>query len=130
MKTFSYLGDTLRLQLSYTSGVFLGMGNSLPDFIRHSIFTIGTCLILFGALLFVLLSKSSTFSFILALSLVIAGRVGNLIDRILYSGAVVDYLNVGIGTLRTGIFNVADVAIMGGAALLISTTLSKYKEYR
>ena len=50
---------------------------------------------------------------------------GNLIDRILHDGTVVDFLNFGIGSLRTGIFNVADVAIMGGAALLIFTALSK-----
>jgi lipoprotein signal peptidase len=28
-------------------------------------------------------------------------------------------MNVGIGWLRTGVFNVADVAIMAGAALLV-----------
>jgi signal peptidase II len=31
---------------------------------------------------------------------------------------VTDFINVGIGPLRTGIFNVADVAIMLGAALV------------
>lgn len=130
MKTFSYVGDTLRLQLSYNQGAFLSMGHSLPAFLRHSIFTVGTCLILFGALLFALLFKPGTFSLILALSLFIAGGVGNLVDRILHDGTVVDFLNVGIGPLRTGIFNVADVAIMGGAALLFFTTLRKQKTNR
>lgn len=32
---------------------------------------------------------------------------------------VIDFMNVGIGALRTGIFNVADVAIMLGAAILV-----------
>jgi signal peptidase II len=130
MKTFSYLGDTLRLQLSYNRGAFLSMGHSLPDFLRHSIFTVGTCFILLGGLIFALSSKSSTFYMILAISLFIAGGVGNLIDRILRDGTVVDFLNVGIGPLRTGIFNIADVAIMGGAALLFFTTLRKQKENR
>jgi signal peptidase II len=130
MKTFSYIGDTLRLQLSCNRGAFLSMGHSLPDFLRHSIFTVGTGLILFGALLFALLSKPGTFSLILALSLFIAGGVGNLIDRILHDGTVVDFLNVGIGPLRTGIFNVADVAIMGGTALLFFTTLRKQEVNR
>jgi len=31
----------------------------------------------------------------------------------------VDFLNVGVGPVRTGIFNVADVAIMLGAAVLL-----------
>ena len=33
-------------------------------------------------------------------------------------GGVTDFLNIGIGSLRTGIFNVADVWIMLGAGLL------------
>jgi signal peptidase II len=32
---------------------------------------------------------------------------------------VIDFMNVGIGGLRTGIFNVADMAIMLGAAILV-----------
>ena len=42
------------------------------------------------------------------------GGVGNLIDRVLFENGVIDFLNVGIGNLRTGIFNVADMAIMTG----------------
>ena len=51
------------------------------------------------------------------LTLLIAGGLGNLIDRLVY-GYVTDFLNVGIGSLRTGIFNVADMAIMLGVGLL------------
>jgi signal peptidase II len=130
METLSYLGDTFRLQLSYNRGAFLSMGDSLPDFLRHSIFTVGACFLLLGAFVFAFSSKSGTFSEILAISLFIAGGIGNLIDRILHNGIVVDFLNVGIGPLRTGIFNVADVAIMGGAVLLFFTSLRKQKENR
>ena len=38
-------------------------------------------------------------------------------------GFVVDFLNVGVGPVRTGIFNVADVAIMAGAALMLIAEL-------
>lgn len=129
-ETFSYLGDTLRLQLSYNRGAFLSMGHSLPDNLRHSLFTVGTFCILLGSLIFVLLSKSGSFSMVLAISLFVAGGVGNLIDRILHDGTVVDFLNVGIGSLRTGIFNIADVAIMVGAFLLFFTTYSKQRKNR
>jgi signal peptidase II len=37
-----------------------------------------------------------------------SGGVGNIIDRILY-GEVRDFLNIGIGSVRTGIFNAADI---------------------
>ena len=49
-----------------------------------------------------------------AIALIVGGGVSNLIDRLRYGGYVVDFLNVGIGSLRTGIFNVADMAIMVG----------------
>ena len=45
-----------------------------------------------------------------------------MIDRLLNEGRVTDFLNVGIGTLRTGIFNPADMAILAGALLLVLKT--------
>ena len=57
-----------------------------------------------------------------AFALFIAGGVSNWFDRV-SDGRVVDFMNVGIGWLRTGIFNVADVAIMLGAALFVLAEL-------
>jgi signal peptidase II len=56
--------------------------------------------------------------FALALSLVLAGAVGNLIDRILV-GAVIDFLDFHAFGYHWPAFNVADSAITCGAALLI-----------
>jgi signal peptidase II len=56
---------------------------------------------------------------IVSLSLICGGGFGNLIDRLRYDGYVMDFLNIGIGPIRTGIFNVADVALMAGIALLV-----------
>ena len=50
------------------------------------------------------------------LAIFVAGGLSNWIDRLL-RGSVVDFLNVGIGPWRTGVFNVADVAILAGAVL-------------
>jgi signal peptidase II len=55
---------------------------------------------------------------LLGLTLFVAGGASNWIDRLI-GGFVVDFLNVGVGPVRTGIFNVADVAIMAGAALML-----------
>jgi len=130
MKTLSYLDDSLRLQLTYNRGAFLSLGHSLPDVLRYSIFTVGICLMLLGALVFVLTTKSGTFSVVLAISLFVAGGVGNLIDRIMHDGSVVDFLNVGVGPLRTGIFNIADVAIMGGAIILFFSAIRMQRQNR
>lgn len=55
---------------------------------------------------------------VLGLVLFVAGGSSNWVDRIA-RGSVVDFLNVGIGPLRTGVFNVADLAIMFGAGLFV-----------
>jgi signal peptidase II len=54
----------------------------------------------------------------LALTLVVAGAVGNLVDRVV-AGAVVDFVDVYWGTWHFWAFNVADSCISIGAVLLI-----------
>ena len=58
------------------------------------------------------------------LLLFLAGGVSNLIDRVTL-GRVIDFLSVGIGQLRTGIFNVADMAIIAGVVILIAEGIRK-----
>jgi signal peptidase II len=60
----------------------------------------------------------------LGLALFVAGGASNWIDRVA-RGSVVDFLNVGVGPVRTGVFNVADVAIMLGAGVVVLATVSK-----
>jgi signal peptidase II len=117
----------VRLQLTFNQGAFLSLGASLPDALRRSIFTMGTGLLLIGALIFALFSNAGAFSVVLAVSLFVAGGIGNLMDRIFHGGSVVDFFNVGVGPLRTGIFNIADVAIMGGVLVLIFFVCCKQK---
>ncbi len=52
-----------------------------------------------------------------AFGLILGGAVGNLVDRV-FLGAVVDFINIGIGDLRWPYFNVADSAITIGVATL------------
>lgn len=122
-EVLSYAGDTLRLQYAENSGAFLSLGASLPEVWRQWIFTILTGMFLLGLLVYLLANKTLTRFSLTCLSLVCAGGIGNLIDRIAYDGRVVDFLNVGIGPLRTGIFNVADMAITFGALLLLLESL-------
>ena len=64
--------------------------------------------------------------FCLALSLVLGGALGNLIDRVRY-GYVVDFLDFYYAGWHFPAFNVADSAITLGAALLILDSLRKKK---
>lgn len=54
----------------------------------------------------------------IAISLVSAGALGNLIDRVRHQYGVVDFIDVGIGAARWPTFNVADMAVSVGAILL------------
>jgi signal peptidase II len=124
---YSYAGDTIRLQYAENTGAFLSLGASLPEPLRQLIFTVLVGVFLVGLIAFLLLSRELTPFAVNCLALVAAGGVSNLIDRIAYDGRVIDFLNVGIGPLRTGIFNLADMAITFGTLLLLIGNLRAAK---
>jgi signal peptidase II len=67
--------------------------------------------------------------FCLALSLLLGGAVGNVVDRVLYSH-VIDFLDFYYGTWHFPAFNVADSAITIGACLLILDELLRVRRAR
>ena len=122
-EVLSFAHDTFRLQYAENRGAFLSMGSSLPESVRGPLFTVGIGAVVFGMLAYLLFVPTLPHATTVALSLIAGGGLSNLIDRIAYGGYVVDFLNIGLGGLRTGIFNVADVAIMVGAISLIVRNL-------
>ena len=121
--TMSFLWDTFRLQYSLNTGAMLSLGANLSDGVRALIFTYGVGLFLIILAIYTIFKQHPPLTTI-ALSLFLGGGIGNLIDRY-FQGYVVDFLNVGIGWLRTGIFNVADMAVMLGFGILIFTQFSE-----
>jgi signal peptidase II len=121
--TRSYLGDTVRLGYAENLGGFLSLGAGLPEGVRTGVFTVATGLVLLMLVAVAIRGRWSGLR-LAALVLFVAGGASNWIDRVL-RGSVVDFLNVGLGSLRTGIFNVADMAIMLGVALLLLAELRK-----
>lgn len=117
--TESLFSDSLRLQLTENPGSFLSLGASLPEHLRFTLFTATVAVILVGLVCAALFARRLNTARFVALALVAGGGISNLIDRLLYDGRVTDFLNVGIGSLRTGIFNLADMAILAGALLLV-----------
>ena len=67
--------------------------------------------------------------FCLALSLLLGGAVGNVVDRVLYSH-VIDFLDFYYGNWHFPAFNVADSAITMGACLLILDELLRVRRAR
>jgi signal peptidase II len=118
-RALTFLGDTFRLDLSYNAGAFLGLGSGMPDDVRSIVFSVGVACVLLGLLAYALFSNSEPPAARTALALVFGGGASNLIDRFVFDGHVTDFLNVGIGSLRTGIFNIADMAISAGVVYLL-----------
>jgi signal peptidase II len=115
----AFCGGALRLEYAENPGAFLSLGQDWPPVARLVLLTVmnGLLMATIAGVLVVRWNMSGkTF---LACALLLSGGVGNLIDRVRLDGLVVDFLNLGIGPLRTGIFNVADVAISLGAVGLI-----------
>jgi signal peptidase II len=115
----SYFDDIFRLQYMENKGAFLSLGAALPEGLRFWLLIALTGIAVAGMLVFLLLKRSLRLSFVIAISFIIGGGVGNLIDRILNNGAVIDFMNIGVGRLRTGIFNIADLPIMIGIGMLM-----------
>lgn len=113
-----FLNNLFRLEYAENTGAFLGMGSSLPDWQRYLVLTIFSSAILVGLVVFLLIKKDLSRLDLYGYGLILAGGVSNMIDRI-RAGVVIDFMNMGIGDLRTGIFNIADVAIMGGLVLVL-----------
>ena len=124
----SFAGDTFRFQYAENTGAFLSFGSSLPEPWRHILLTILVGFFLMGLLAYLIFSRTLPWHYTASLSLVCGGGLSNLIDRLAYDGRVVDFLNTGIGSVRTGIFNVADMAITAGVILLLADSLRKTPE--
>lgn len=121
----SFLANTVRLEYAENNGGFLSIGSSLNDPLRFAIFTIATAIILI-VLPVVTFKNRGSDGQIAAISLAVAGGASNLLDRIT-QGTVVDFVSVGVGSVRTGIFNVADVAIFAGMLMLLVSRSSRIK---
>jgi signal peptidase II len=113
----SFLGDTFRLEYVENAGAFLALGAEWPPVVRRALFTYGSGLVMFGMVAVAVRFRWSGLALV-GVSLYLAGGMSNLADRVA-RGSVIDFMNVGLGPLRTGIFNVADMAILLGVGLLV-----------
>ncbi len=107
------LGDFLRLAYVRNPGAAMGLAlGGRPFLISVSIAA--------TILLIVLYRRTSADQPVRrgAMAAIAGGAVGNLVDRIFYDGLVVDFIDVGLGSHRFWTFNVADMGVTVGGALL------------
>ena len=116
------IGEYVRLTYIYNPGAAFGI--HLGEYSR--IIFLVLSLVALGALIGMYwFTPAADRTRLIAISLICGGAVGNLIDRIRSESGVVDFIDVGVGTVRWPVFNIADMAVTAGAIVL---ALSLWKE--
>ncbi len=110
------IGDFLRFTYTHNPGAAFGINIG-----EHSrLFFLGLALVALVVLAMIYRSTPRTDPLrLVAVALVAAGALGNILDRLRYEAGVVDFIDVGIGDTRFWTFNVADSAVTVGAVLLL-----------
>ena len=118
------INDNLILTKVENSGGFLGFGSAIHPVLKKIFFLVFPALVLIFLLGFVLTKTRNNIYFIIGISFIIGGGIGNIFDRIVH-GSVTDFLHLDMGFFKTGIFNLADVSIIIGTACILFYNLTK-----
>lgn len=112
------IADYFILTKVENTGALLSLGSSLSPSVKKVVLLLLPSLLLFALLVFVLFQSELEKQMIAGLCFIVGGGIGNIFDRFLY-GSVTDFLHIDLGLFRTGVFNMADVSVMTGTALVI-----------
>ena len=120
------IGDTEVLNLYYC----LNSGSAFSMMEGETIFLVAiTSIVIIGLIIGLLTKKIRRAPYVVAVSLIIGGGIGNLLDRLFNGGAVVDFIDVRI--INFAIFNFADIcAVVGGILLCLFVIIDEVKENR
>jgi signal peptidase II len=117
-EAISFLNNMFVLVYAENTGAFLSMGKNWPGFIKYFVLLIVPLIICVAGLVYLMLKETRKYRIVLG-ACFFGGGVGNLIDRLFNNFAVVDFLNFGIGNIRTGILNAADLSVTFPAVILV-----------
>ena len=106
--------------LTYTenTGAFLSLGAAWNIYVKYFVLLIVPIIVCIAAFMYLMLKETKIYRVILG-SCIIGGGIGNLADRLFNEFSVIDFMNFGIGNLRTGILNIADLSVTFGVILLV-----------
>ncbi|MDF2944253.1 MAG: putative rane protein [Herbinix sp.] len=117
------LKGKITIRKFYNKGAFLNFMENKKELVKTiSCVLLGLILLLFA----IMLPKKGNKLFKLGLSLALGGAISNVADRVL-RGYVVDYFSINYKKLRNVIFNLADIAIFLGSALMTLSTMFSTK---
>jgi signal peptidase II len=126
-ESYPVINGLFNLVYVMNPGAAFGFLANASETFRYIFFTSVTIVALVLILYYLVKSKSQSLMLVCALTLIFAGAVGNLIDRLRF-GAVVDFLDVYIGSAHWPAFNVADSVISIGAVLMIWDMIANRKK--
>lgn len=116
----SYLNDTFKLIYVENTGAALSLGDNLNATASFWLLSMLPLAFLAVVIFYVFKNiKKLPLSRIIFIAMITAGGIGNIIDRILYDRHVTDFMNFGFGSIRTGIFNMADIFVTSGVIGLL-----------
>lgn len=111
------------LTLAYNTGIAFGL--DVPSTARWLLIVASVVVVIMLGGLF-LRARPDDWPRLTSISLVTAGAIGNLVDRVRWDAGVVDFIGpIDLGFMHWPIFNVADMAITVGA---ISLGISLWRE--
>lgn len=114
----SFLWDTMILTYAENSGAFLSMGSHWPFYIKYTVLLILPIAVCLYGIYWCLFKEKNRIRGILIMT-ILGGGLSNLVDRLMNNFLVTDFLNFGIGSIRTGVLNVADLSVTFGAIILL-----------
>lgn len=109
------VGDVVRFTLAYNPGAAFSMSLGPASRVVFGAFAVVALVILWRMYRHALPGERLK---AVALGLAWGGAAGNLIDRFRSPAGVVDFIDIGVGSVRFWTFNVADSAVTIGAVLL------------
>ncbi len=109
------IGDILRFTLAFNSAGAMSLSLGPSSRWWFTLLSIGTLFVL--AYMYRNTSPDDHVQ-IASIALICGGAVGNLLDRVRSSRGVVDFIDIGIGTHRFWTFNIADMGVTIGTAML------------
>jgi len=123
----SYFNNIFVLVYAENTGAFLSLGKDWNIYIKYAVLLIIPIIICIAGLLYLMLKEKINYRIII-FSCIIGGGIGNLVDRLFNEFTVIDFMNFGIGNIRTGILNVADISVTFGIIFLIIFEMMQRKK--
>jgi len=126
-ETISFLYNTVVLRYVENTGAFLSAGSEWPVFLKYiALILVPVLFCIYGV--YYTVFKLNDRKLVIVFASILGGAFGNLVDRLINDFSVVDFLNFGLGSLRTGILNVADMSVTFGVTYLIIYQLMEAKK--